>query len=98
MEKIYDYVMGKVYDKVYPNEPHEKDNKIFQQSVVRLTWTELKHFMKLKKKIVFGSFLTDVRELFQLTDSEKSPRKKFLNLVKINYSITFLLAKIQWNR
>ena len=89
-EKIYDYVMGKVYDKVYPNEPHEKDNKIFQQSV-RLSWTELKHFMKLKKKMVFGSFLSDVKELFQLTDSEKSPRKKFLNLAKINNSITFLL-------
>ena len=89
-EKIYDYVMGKVYDKVYPNEPHEKDNKIFQQSV-RLSWTELKHFMKLKKKMVFGSFLTDVKELFQLIDSEKSPRKKFLHLAKINNSITFLL-------
>ena len=89
-EKIYDYVMGKVYDKVYPNEPYEKDNKIFQQSV-RLAWTKLDHFTKLKKKMVFGNFLPGVIELFQLVDSEKSPRKKLLNLSKIYDSIIFLL-------
>ena len=89
-EKIYDYVMGKVYDKVYPNEPYEKDNKIFQQSV-RLAWTKLDNFTKLKKKMVFGNFLPGVIQLFRLVDSEKSPRKKLLNLSKIYDSIIFLL-------
>ena len=47
--KIYDYVMTKIYDKIYPIEPYEKDNKIFQQSV-RLSWTVPDHFIKTKRK------------------------------------------------
>ncbi len=89
-EKIYDYVMSKIYDKIYPDEAYEKDNKLFQQSI-RLSWTELKHFMRVKKTIVFGSFLSDVLAYFKLIDSEKSPRKKFLNLKAVNDSIGFLL-------
>ena len=89
-EKIYDYVMSKIYDKIYPTEAYEKDNKFFQKSI-SLSWTELKHFMKLKKEIVFGSFLSDVLTYFKLIDSEKSPRKKLLSLRAVNDSIGFLL-------
>ena len=89
-EKIYDYVMNKLYDKIYPIEPYEEDNKIFQQSV-RLSWTEPKHFIKSKRQLVFGSFLTDVLSYFKLIDSEKSPRKKLLNMSEIFSSIGFLL-------
>ena len=89
-EKIYDYIMSKIYDKIYPIEPHEKDNKIFQQSV-RLSWTKPIHFIRSKRQIVFGSFLTDVVKYFKLIDSEKSPRKKILNMSEIFNSIGFLL-------
>ena len=89
-EKIYDYVMSKIYDKIYPIEPYEEDNKIFQQSI-RLSWTEPKHFIKSKRKFVFGSFLTDVMKYFNLIDTEKSPRKKILNMSEIFNSIGFLL-------
>ena len=89
-DKIYDYVMGKVYDKVYPTEFLNKDNLIFQQSI-RLSWTELKHFTKLKKKMVFGSFMNDMKKLFSLVDAEKSPRKKLNNLNEVYNAITFLL-------
>ena len=89
-EKIYDYVMSKIYDKIYPIEPYEEDNKIFQQSI-RLAWTEPKHFIKSKRQFVFGSFLTDVLSYFKLLDSEKSPRKKLLNMTEIFNSIGFLL-------
>ena len=89
-EKIYDYVMSKIYDKIYPIEPYEQDNKIFQQSI-RLSWTEPKHFIKSKRQLVFGSFLTDVFNYFKLIDTEKSPRKKILNMIEIFNSIGFLL-------
>ena len=88
--KIYDYVMSKIYDKIYPVEPYEEDNKIFQQSV-RLSWTGPKHFIKAKRKFVFGSFLTKVKGYFKLIDSEKSPRKKILNMIEIFNTIGFLL-------
>ena len=89
-DKIYNYVMSKIYDKIYPIEPYELDNKIFQQSV-RLSWTEPKHFFKSKREFVFGSFLSDVINYFKLIDSEKSPKKKLLNLIEIFNSIGFLL-------
>ena len=89
-EKIYDYVMSKIYDKIYPIEPYEEDNKIFQQSV-RLSWTEPKHFIKSKRQLVFGSFLSDILSYFRLIDSEKSPRKKLINMSEIFSSIGFLL-------
>ena len=90
MDKIYDYIMGKIYDKIYPIEPSEEDNKIFQKSVL-LSWTKPKHFLKAKKEFVFGSFEKDSLELFKLLDVEKSPRKKFVHLDGIFNSITFLL-------
>ena len=43
----------------------DKDFKIFEQTV-KLSWIELKHFSELKKKIVFGNFLSDVSSLFTL--------------------------------
>ena len=89
-DKIYNYVMSKIYDKIYPIEPYELDNKIFQQSV-RLSWVEPKHFIKSKRQFVFGSFLSDVEIFFKSIDSEKSPRKKLLNLIEIFNSIGFLL-------
>ena len=63
-EKIYDYVMGKIYDKIYPIDSYSKDNKIFQQSVL-LSWTEPKHYIK-KKQYVFGSFISDALKYFEL--------------------------------
>ena len=90
IEKIYDYVMSKIYDKIYPMESYEEDIKIYQQSI-RLAWTEPKHYIKSKRQLVFGSFLTDVMAYFKLVDSEKSPRKKFLYVSEIFNSIGFLL-------
>ena len=89
-KKIYDYVMNKIYDKIFPIEPYEEDNKIFQQSV-RLSWTEPKHFISTKKNYVFGGFLSDVLHDFEMIDKEKSPRKKFLYVMDIFSSINYLL-------
>ena len=88
--KIYDYIMGKLYDKIYPIEPYEKDNKIFQNSI-RLSWTQPEHFIKSKRKFVFGSFITDVLKYFKMIDEEKSPKKKMSNMNEIFNSIGFLL-------
>ena len=90
MEKIYDYLMGKLYDKIYPIEPSEEDNKIFQKSVL-LSWTQPKHFLKTKKEFVFGSFENDVLGYFKLLDEDKSPRKKLIDMDGVFNSIGFLL-------
>ena len=90
LEKIYDYIMSKIYKKIFPGEPYAEDNKIFQQSI-RLSWTEPKHFIRAKRELVYGSFLNDVFKYFNLIDTEKSPRKKILNMLEIFNSIGFLL-------
>ena len=90
IEKIYNYVMGKLYDKIYPNEPYEKDYKIFQKSVI-LSWVEVKHFVKGKRQLIFGSFLSDFLKNFKLMDTEKSPKKKLFYMKEIFNSIGFLL-------
>ena len=89
MEKIYNYIMIKLYDKLFPIEPNEKDNKIFQQSI-KLSWTEPKHFIG-NKKYVFGSFLTDTSKYYSLIDKEKSPTKKVFYLSEIFNSIELLM-------
>jgi len=90
IQKIYDYIMSKIYDKIFPIEPYEEDNKLFQQSI-RLAWTESKHFINTKRKLIYGSYLNDALKYFNLIDSEKSPRKKILNMMEIYNSIGYLL-------
>ena len=91
MEKIYDYIMGKIYDKIYPIEPLEKDNQIFKKTVL-LSWIQPKHFFRRKKEYVFGNFENKIMEYFKLLDMDKSPRKKFIDLNNIFKSIGLLLA------
>ena len=49
-EKIYDYVMTKIYNKIFPSESDNKDDKIFQKTIT-LSWVEPKHFIPGKKKL-----------------------------------------------
>ena len=46
--KIYDYVMEKIYEKIYPTFPQENDNIIFRNCIL-LSWVEPKHFISGKK-------------------------------------------------
>ena len=90
MEIIYDYIMSKIYNKIYPIEPYEQDTKIYQKSI-KLSWIKLNNLAKMKLNLVFGSFLSDVANYFNLIDSEKSPNKKIFNVSAIFNSIRFLL-------
>ena len=88
--KIFDYVMEKIYDKIYPLEPDEIDNKIYQNCIL-LSWVEPKHFIKKKNNYIFDNFLPDVFKYFDGIEKEKSPRKKLLNISQIFVSIENVL-------
>lgn len=90
IRKIDDYIMSKIYDKIFPIEPYGQDNILFQQSI-KLSWTEPKHFIKTKRKLIYGSYFDEALKYFNLIESEKSPRKKMLNMMKIYNSIGYLL-------
>ena len=89
-EKIYDYVMSKIYNKIFPSEQSEQDCKIWE-NCLRLTWIEPKHFILGKKNYVYDSFLPDAIRNFDLLYSEKSPRKKFSCMSNIFNSISNLV-------
>ena len=89
-DKIYDYVMTKLYDKLYVPESEQIDNDIFSKCI-KLAWTEPKNFIKDKKNYVYDSFLPEVILYFKKIQIEKSPRRKLLNMSKIFETISNLL-------
>ena len=85
--KIYDYVMEKLYDKLFPRKPDPLDKIILEQCQI-LSWTEPKHYIKSKINLVFDSFLPDVIYCFKEIDQQKSPRQKLIYMNKIFLSIS----------
>ena len=81
-DKIYDYIMTKLYDKLFPPEPSEEDNKIYQNSILH-SWAESKHFIKERPGSIYNSFLPDVIKYIKLIIKEKSPRKKLENMSNV---------------
>ena len=82
INKIYDYIMEKIYEKIYSFECEENDSEIFRNCVL-LSWTEPKHFISDKKNYIYDSFLPDVINYFEEIDKEKSPRKKIISMNNI---------------
>ena len=80
--KIYDYVMEKLYDKLFPDDPDENEFLIFK-NCVKGSWVELKHFIKGKDDYILENFIPDTNYYFQQIINEKSPRKKLLYMDKI---------------
>ena len=70
--KIYDYVMEKLYDKIFPIEPGKEDLKIFK-NCVRCSWVELKHFVRGKNDYVLENFIPDtIKNLIKKNLQEKN--------------------------
>ena len=86
--------MKKLYDKIYPVEPYEEDNKIFQQTI-RLQWVELKHFIKTKNILEIGAFIQNFNYFLKELDFEHSWIKKLFYVTKI-FDLTKLF--IEFNR
>ena len=77
-EKIKDYVMNKIYDKIYPFEPTAMDNKIYQKSF-ELSWVEPQ--LLIKKDYIFDNMLPDIINEFKKINIMKTPYKK-LNCIR----------------
>ena len=89
-DKIYDYVMSKIYKRIYPKEKHQFDELIFQNEC-KLSWIEPNNIINSKTHFDFDLVLPDINKYFYLIRTEKSPRKKFINLNNIITSINRLL-------
>ena len=85
-KKIYDYIMEKLYNKLFPKEPDLTDNIIFQ-NCYKHYWIEFSNLIKEKKNYIFDDYLPDTINYFQQFINEKSPRRKLLCIKKIFNSI-----------
>ena len=75
INKINDYVMEKLYDKLFPKKSNETDELIFE-NCEKLSWVEPKHFIEGKNNYVYDSFLPELTKYLILITKEKSVRKK----------------------
>ena len=73
--ELMEYVMKKLYEKIYPKDPSMNDTQIFK-NLIMLSWTEPKHFINKKTNYVYDSFLPDVIAHFKRIHSAKTPLKK----------------------
>ena len=73
--KIYDFVMEKITDKIFPTFQSDIDTKL-HTLCQKLSWTEPKNFIFGNKNYMFDSFLPDVIFNFLKIEEEKSPRIK----------------------
>ena len=89
--KIYDYVMEKIFDKIYPKKKnHFLDDQILEKTC-QVSWIEPQNIIKNNIHYDFELVLPDINKYFRLIKDEKSPRKKLLNLNNIFSSINRLL-------
>ena len=88
---IRDYIMNKIYDKIYPPEPDEKDTKIFQNTI-QLSWVEPN--VIVGKDYLYENILPDILNEFEKIPKVKSPYQKLNCIKKI---IQYTTNLIQFN-
>ena len=92
-DKIYDYVMSNIYDRIFPTTGPMifADEAIFRNTYM-LSWTEPSHFIHGKNQYDFDLVLPDINRDFKLLYTERSPRKKFVHVGNIFSLINRLLV------
>ena len=79
-EKIKNYIMNKLFDKIYPCKPSEMDNEIFRQSII-LSNVEPKSI--INKDYIFDIMLPDILNEFKEIDIARTPYKKLECIYKV---------------
>ena len=74
-DKIYDFALEKIYDKIFPTFQSDNDASLHTWCQ-KLSWAEPKNFLGENKTLSVDSFLPDVIFNFLKIEEEKSPRKK----------------------
>ena len=97
--KIKDYIIEKLYEKIFPKNSDFLDNKIYLNSL-KLSWTEPRHFLKeeiIGKNIAnfdFKRFISELKILMKNIEKEKVPWKK----IELIYYILEIMDKCFMNK
>jgi hypothetical protein len=89
-EKITNYIFIHIYEKLYPSEPFEMDNKIFDKSK-SLSWIEPINIFE--KEYVFDNILPDILKEFEKINLVKTSKEK-LNCIDIIFKFIESLIKL----
>ena len=92
-DKLFDYILIKLYDKLYPAYPEDTDIEILK-NCYKLSWCKPKHFIEsanAKKNNNYDLFLDEINQYFNQLEIEKSPRRKMLQINKISETITKII-------
>ena len=82
-DKIKDYIMNKIYGKIYPSGPSEKDIKVCEQCE-KLSWVE--PHMIVNKDYIFDNMMPEISNEFDQINIAKTPYQKLKNIKNImNY-------------
>ena len=93
--KIIEYFMNKIYDKIYPIEPELQDSEIYRKSIM-LSWVE--PHMLINKDYIYETSLLDIIHEFQNVTSARTPQKKFDFIKKILELINNLIIFIEGDK
>ena len=88
--KLDDYVWSKIYNKLYPPNPDIMDHSLLQKFNI-YTWIEPFHLIKDNYNYNFELILPKIINYFDHINTEKSPRKKIINMNSIFEAINTLL-------
>ena len=94
--KIYDYIMENLNEKLFPKEVNSKDNKIYKNCVL-LEWIQPSNFQNMRQNYILDYYLPDAINYFKRIDEEKSPRKKFICIKEI-FNCMYNLGKFNNNK
>ena len=87
-EKIKDYIMNKIYEKIYPTKYSDKDIQIYKKSL-SLSWVEPN--LLIDKDYIFDNMLPDILNEFNKINQIKNPFKKLESLKAIMKYIDILI-------
>ena len=94
--KVYDYVWSKIYNKLYPKQIDVMDTSLNHKFNI-FSWIEPYHLIKDNCNYKFELILPKIVNYFDCINTEKSPRKKIMNVNFIFEAINNLLEFNQNN-
>ena len=86
VQKIYDYIMEQIYNKIFPPEPDPLDNMIYL-NCKKAGWIEPKHLLKENDDFILSNFISDVSYYIDKMIKQKCPSKKYFYMEEIFKSI-----------
>ena len=90
-EKIKNYIMNKIYKKIYPRELEQEDSKLFQKTM-HLSWVEPNMIIPGNSSLdVLDNILPDVLSEFKKLNKAHSPFVKFSCIKRIFENIGIII-------